>query len=80
MISVQPWTGLTISAFSIGSALCVGGSVISILTQFLSNRLQHVMVDGCRSKLVDVVSGVRLCFGPVIVPPVHSGAFFDSGK
>ena len=34
------------------------GSVLSILTQFLSNRSQHVMVDGCRSKLVDVVSGV----------------------
>ena len=36
----------------------VGGSVLSILTQFLSNRSQHVMVDGCRSKLVDVVSGL----------------------
>ena len=35
----------------------VGGSVLSILTQFLSNRSQHVMVDGCRSNLVDV-SGV----------------------
>ena len=34
------------------------GSVLSILTQFLSNRLLHVMVDGCRSKLVNVVSGV----------------------
>ena len=32
-------------------------SVLSILAQFLSNRSQHVMVDGCRSKLVDVVSG-----------------------
>ena len=31
---------------------------MSILTEFLSNRLQHVMVDGCRSKLVTVVSGV----------------------
>ena len=31
--------------------------MLSILTQFLSNRSQHVMVDGCRSKLVDV-SGV----------------------
>ena len=29
-----------------------------ILTQFLSNRSQHVMVDGCRSKLVNVMSGV----------------------
>ena len=33
----------------------IGGSVLSILTQFLSNRSQHVMVDGCRSKMVDVV-------------------------
>ena len=33
----------------------IGGSVLSILTQFPSNRPQHVMVDGCRSKLVDVV-------------------------
>ena len=31
--------------------------MLSILTKFLSNRSQHVMVDGCQSKLV-VVSGV----------------------
>ena len=37
----------------------IGGSVLSILTQFFSNRSQHVMVDGCRSKLVNVVSRVR---------------------
>ena len=36
----------------------IGGSVQSILTQFLSNRSLQVMVDGCRSKLVNVVSGV----------------------
>ena len=36
----------------------IGDSVLSILTQFLSNRSQHVMVDGCWSELVDVVSGV----------------------
>ena len=36
----------------------IGGSVLSILTQFLSNRSQQVMVDGCRSKQVNVVSGV----------------------
>ena len=41
----------------------IGGSVLSILTQFLSNRLQHVMVDGSRSKLVNVVSGVRSVLG-----------------
>ena len=38
--------------------LCSVGIRGSVLTQFLSNRSQHVMVDGCRSKLVDVVSGV----------------------
>ena len=36
----------------------IGGSVLSILTQFLSNRSQHVMVNGYMSKLVNVVSGV----------------------
>ena len=39
-------------------SLGVGGSVLSVLTQFLSNWSQYVMVDGCRSKLVNVVSGV----------------------
>ena len=34
----------------------IGGSVLSILTQFLSDRSQQVRVDGCRSKLVNVVS------------------------
>ena len=36
----------------------VGGSVLSVLTQFLSNGSQCVVVDGCCSKLVHVVSGV----------------------
>ena len=31
----------------------VGGSVLSVLTQFLSNRSQYVVVEGCRSKLVN---------------------------
>ena len=31
---------------------------MSILILILSNRSQHDMVDGCRSKLVNVVSGV----------------------
>ena len=34
------------------------GCSVSILTQFLSDRSQHIMVDSCRSKLVNVVSGV----------------------
>ena len=40
------------------SAVGIGGFVLSVLTQFLSNRSQFVLVDGCRSKLVGVVSGV----------------------
>ena len=36
----------------------VGGSVLSVLKQFLSNRSQYVVVDGCHSKRVNVVSGV----------------------
>ena len=35
----------------------VGSSVMSVLTQFLSNRSQYVMVDACRSKLVNLLSG-----------------------
>ena len=31
---------------------------IGVLTQFLSNRSQFVVVDGCRIKLVNMVSGV----------------------
>ena len=61
----------------------IGGSVLSLLTQFLSNRSQYVLVDGCRSKLVNVVSGVPQlgqCFGPVVVPSVHLGTFFHSGE
>ena len=54
--------------------------MLSILTQFLSNRSQHVMVDGCRSELVDVVSGVpqgsvlgRLLFLLCTSEVFHSG-------
>ena len=55
LISVQPLIGSTIWVLcSVG----IGGSVLSILKQFLSNRSKHVMVDGCLSKLVNVVSGV----------------------
>ena len=36
----------------------IGGSVLSILTHFQSNRSQHVMVDGCQNKLINVISGV----------------------
>ena len=45
--------GILYKLYSVG----IGGFVLSILAQFLSDRSQHVMVDGCRSKLVNVVSG-----------------------
>ena len=50
------------------SSVGIGGSVLSVLTQFLSNRSQYVLVDGCHSKLVNVVSGVPHCsvLGPLL--------------
>ena len=49
-------------------SVIIWGSVLSILKQFLSNRSQQVMVDGCQSKLVNVVSGVQQgsVLGPVL--------------
>ena len=32
--------------------------MLPVLTQFLSNRSQYILLDGCCSKLVNVVSGV----------------------
>ena len=53
LISAQPLIvnhqGILYKPCSVG----VGGSVLSILTQFLSNRSHHVMVDGCWIKLVN---------------------------
>ena len=46
--------GILHKLYSVG----IGGSVLSILTQFLSNQSQHFMIDGCRRKLVNVVLGV----------------------
>ena len=48
--------------------------MFSILAQFLSNRSQHVMVDGCRSKLVNVVIGVPQ---GSLLGPFHSGKSAD---
>ena len=47
----------------------IGSSVLSILTQFLSNRSQHIMVDGCQNKLINVVSGVpqSSVLGPLLL-------------
>ena len=66
LTSVQPLIGSTVWVFSISSALWVLEVLACLLTQFLSNRSQQLMVDGCRSKLVNVVSGVLQgsVFGP----------------
>ena len=59
----------------------IGGFVLSILTQFLSNRSQHVMADDCRSKQVMSFQEChREVFWLVIVLSVHFGAFFPSRK
>ena len=51
----------------------IGGSVLSLLGQFLSNQSQHVLVDGCRCKLVNVVSGVLQgnVLGPLLFLALH---------
>ena len=49
--------------------------MLSVLTQFLSNQSLYVVVDGCRSKLVNVVRGASgKCFGPAVVPLVPLAA------
>ena len=55
----------------------IGGSFLPMLTQFPSNRSQQVMVHGCRSKLVNIISGVPQGsdFGPLLFPPYTSELF-----
>ena len=45
------------------SSLGIGGSVLSVLTQFLYNRSQYVLVDGCfgRSHYCRAVFWARCC-------------------
>ena len=75
--------GILLRLCSVG----VGGSVLSVLTQFLSNRSQYMVADGYKSKLVNFVSGVPYVFhavqhyfGSAVVPPFHSEAFLHRGE
>ena len=54
------------------------GPVLSVQTQFLSNRSQYVVVNGCRSKLVSVVLGVpqRSVLGPQLFL-LYTAEFFS---
>ena len=56
--------GILYKLFSVG----VGGSIWSILAQFLSTDHSKFIVDGCRSKLGNVVSGVLQgsVLGPIL--------------
>ena len=64
LISAQPLIGqpYLYKLSSVG----IGGSVLTILTQFVSNRSQHVIMDSCCSKLVIIVWGVPQ--GSVLCP------------
>ena len=60
------------------SSVGIGGSVLCVMTQFLSNRSQHVLMDECHSKLVNVVSGVPQgsVFGPLLFL-LHTSELFS---
>ena len=59
-----------------------GGSVLPILSQFISNRSQYVWVDDCHGKLLNVMSGVpqSLVLLPLLLLLLHVGAFFYTGE
>ena len=59
-----------------------GGSVLPILTQFISNRSQYVWVDDCPGKLLNVLSGVpqSRVLGPLLLLLLHVEAFFHTGE
>ena len=63
-------------------SVCIDKCVLPILTQFLSNRSQHVMVDSCRSKLLNDVSGgpQGSVLGPLLFLLYIAELFFHSGE
>ena len=56
----------------------VGGPVLSIIEEFLTDRTQRVCVDGCFSRSADVVSGVPQgsVLGPLLFI-LYIGGLFD---
>ena len=49
-------------------AVGIGGKLLNWISEFLSNRLQCVVIDGCKSLTTNVISGViqGSCLGPVL--------------
>ena len=64
------------------SSVGIGGPMLSVLRQVLSSRSQYVLVDGCRSKLFNVVSGVPQgsVLGSLLFLLYTSELFFHSGE
>ena len=63
----------------------IGGSVLSILTQFIANIVNIIYTDSLLWMVIGVnwltlYQEYRQCFGPVIVPSVHIGTLLLSGK
>ena len=62
-------------------SLGIGGSVLSILTQFLSNLSSTFWLMVVAVNWLTLYQESRMAvFWAVIIPIVHFGAFFHSGK
>ena len=53
---VGEWVSASESGYEVSIVRIEFNSLLSLLTQLLLNRLQHVMVDGCWCNLITVVS------------------------
>ena len=66
--------GKRLSSCKFISAQTLIGSTIMEFSITRSNQSQHVVLEGCWAKPVNVTSATGKCFGPVVVPPGHLGA------
>ena len=82
LISAPPLIGSTIRKYSISSILWVLQALCCLFFDTVSiNRSQHVMVDSCLSKLVNVASGVpQAVFWARYCSSCIHRSFFHSGE